>query len=70
MNLLIWMSNLLPVLFITIGWIALVVCLRRNNEMIGGYQETMKKQNELIEQQMAVLGETNDLLKKLNESRR
>jgi uncharacterized protein YoxC len=57
--------NLLPVLFLLA---ILVFGMRRVGRLYKTVSEKAERQNQLLEQQAAVLRETNELLKKLNES--
>ena len=58
--------NLLPLLFLLV---ILVFGMRQVRRLYKTITEKVERQNQLVEQQVAVLRETNELLKKLIESR-
>ena len=58
--------NLLPLLFLLV---ILVFVMRQVRRLYKTITEKVERQNQLLEQQVAVLRETNELLKKLIESR-
>jgi len=62
-------ASILPLLIILFFWIYLMRVLRRNRNTSSECLTLARKQVDLQEQELAVLRETNELLKKLTESR-
>ena len=62
-----WIANALPLVLILGLWFVIMRKLKGSGTK--DCVDLMRKQNEMLEQQLAVLRETNELLKKLSEPR-
>ncbi len=63
-------ANTLPLLIVIVGYVVVMVWIKRGQRRTSGYLNAIEKQTSLLEQQLALHRETNELLKKLIESHR
>ena len=62
-----WVGSGLPILVLLAFWVVFMMQMRGKGK--GGWFSAYRRQNELLEQQIEVLRQTNELLKKLVATR-